>query len=287
MPGPASTIETTAAPSAAVLWVGDREHDELALARAAAARLAEVHDVATLDDAVSTTIPAFAERCPAVILLVSTTPLSWTLGECAALARRWPLAPLVSVATTLVEGRRRSGPFLPGVEEVPWNELSGRLGWWLHDRRRGVPGSLGQPTTARRDERLLEFAARLAEHAGSGAARAGAVSVAASRAMDLEGLAEMVTAVGHPIRSRVRGRPPLDDTADVVVWDVASLTAPDLTWVSLLSAHRPTRAVILLESFPRADTTRAALESGAAAVLGRPVSMESLSGVLLGLATAG
>lgn len=286
MPAPARIVETVVAPSADVLWVGDREPDELAIARAAAARLAEVHDVATLDEAISSTIPAFVERCPAVILLASKSPLSWTLGECAALSRRWPLTPLVSIATTLVEGRRRSGPALPGVEEIPWNELSARLAWWLHDRRRGVPGSLGQPTTARRDERLLEFAARLAEHAGGGA-RAGSVSVAASRAIDLEGLAEVVTAVGHPVRSRVRGRPPLDDPAEVVVWDVASITAADLTWLSLLSAHRPARAVILLESFPRADTTRAALESGAAAVLGRPVSMESLSGVLLGLAAAG
>jgi len=285
MPVPPRTAETTATPSSAVLWVGDRTHDELAIARAAAARLADVHDLATLDDAVTVTIPVFRDQCPAVILLASPGPLSWSLGGCAALSRRWPLAPLVSVATTLVDGRRRSGPALPGVEEVPWNELAGRLAWWLHDRRRGLPGSLGQPATSRRDERLLEFASRLAEQAAGG--RVGAVSVAASRTIDLEGLAEVVTALGHPIRTRMRGRPPLDDPATVVVWDVASITAADLTWLALLSAHRPDRAVVLLESFPRADTTRAALEAGAVAVLGRPLSMESLSGVLLETAAAG
>lgn len=274
-----------AEPSTAVLWVGDHEHDELSIAWAAAKRLTEVHGVATLDEALASSIPAFRDRSPAVVLLASPTPLSWTLGGCAALSRRWPLAPVVSIATTLVEGRRRSGPVLPGLEEIPWNELSGRLAWWLHDRRRGVPGSLGQPTTARRDERLLDFASRMAER-GSDSPADGGVSVAASRAIDLEGLAEVVTAVGHTVRGRFRGRPPLDDSAAVVVWDVASITAPDLTWVSLLTAHRPARAVVLLESFPRADVTRAALEAGAAAVLGRPVSMEALSGVILGVSAA-
>jgi hypothetical protein len=276
----------TGEPSTAVLWVGDRQHDELAIAWAAATRVAEVHAVATLDDALASALPAFSDRCPAVILLASTTPLSWSLDGCVALSRRWPLAPLVSIATTLVEGRRRSGPALPGVEEIPWNELSGRLAVWIHDRRRGLAGSLGQPATARRDERLLECAARMVEHGSDSPGDRGAVSVAASRTIDLEGLAEVLTAIGHPIRTRCKGRPQLDDSADVVIWDVASITAADLTWVSLLAAHRPARAVILLESFPRADTTRAALEAGAAAVLGRPVSMEALAGVLLGVAAA-
>lgn len=274
----------SAEPSAAALWVGDRDHDELAIARASAGRVAEVHDATTLAEAVAASLPDFRERCPAVILLASPSPLSWTLGGCAALSRRWPLSPLVSIATTLVEGRRRSGPPLPGLDEIPWNELSGRLAWWLRDRRRGLPGSLGQPTTARRDERLLEFAAGLADRAP--ALQPHAVSVAASRQTDLEGLAEMVAAVGHPIRARFKGRPPLDDSADVVVWDVASITAADLTWASLLAAHRPDRAVVLLESFPRADTTRAALRAGATAVLGRPVSLEALAGVLLSAPTA-
>lgn len=275
----------TAEPSTAVLWVGDREHDELAIAWAAATRVAEVHRSATLDDALASPAPAFSDRCPAVILLASTTPLSWSLDGCVALSRRWPLAPLVSIATTLLEGRRRSGPALPGVEEIPWNELSGRLTRWLHDRRRGVAGGLGQPSTARRDERLIEFASLLPDRRPATPPGV-AVSVAASRAIDLEGLAEVVTAIGHPIRARCKGRPPLDDSADVWVWDVASITPADLTWTSLLAAHRPGRAVILLESFPRADTTRAALEAGATAVLGRPVSMETLSGILLGVAAA-
>lgn len=285
MPVTATTAATSAEPSAAVLWVGDREHDELSIAWATAVRVAEMHAVASLDAALVSTIPAFSEQCPAVILLASPTPLSWTLDRCAALSRRWPLAPLVSIATTLVEGRRRSGPVLPGLEEIPWNELSGRLTRWLHDRRRGLAGGLGQPSTARRDERLLEFASRLPDRRPDTPAGV-TVSVAASRALDLEGLAEVVTAIGHPIRSRCKGRPPLDDSADVVVWDVASITPAELTWTSLLAAHRPGRAVILLESFPRADTTRAALDAGAAAVLGRPLAMETLSGILLGVAAS-
>lgn len=284
---PDTALDTLSSPSRSLLWVGGHDHEELKVARTAAGRMAAVHDVATIDDAVSAQIPAFADRCPAVILLASRTPVSWTLPECAALSQRWPLAPLVSVATTLVEGRRRTGPPLPGIEEVAWHELGSRLAWWLHDRRRGVPGSLGQPATARREERLVEAVSRVAEHAATAAAPRGTVSVAASRSLDLEGVAEVIAAVGRPVLSRVRGRPPLDDPADVIVWDVASLVAADLTWISLLSAHRPSRAVVVLESFPRAETTRAALDAGAVAVLGRPLSMESLSGALLAIGPGG
>ncbi|MBM4011277.1 MAG: hypothetical protein ACKON8_05280 [Planctomycetota bacterium] len=267
-------------PSAAILWVGGSD-DELAIARQAAGQQAVVIDVPTVAAAISSPPAAVADRSPTAIVLASPTPIAWTTGECTALARRWPLAPLVSVAGTLVDGRRRSGPPLPGVEEVPWHELAGRLAWWLHDRRRGTPGGLGQPATARREERILEASNRVAEYGRT--APAAAVSAAANRAIDLEGLADLLAAVGRPVCARTRGRPPLEDPAAIVVWDPGATTAADLTWLAMLTAHRPARAVVLLDSFPRAAGVRAALDAGAAAVLGRPLSAESLTGILLSL----
>jgi len=100
----ATAFERTASPSGALLWIGGHDHEELRVARAAAGRVAEVHDAATIGDALDAPLPAFLDRCPAVILLASPTPVSWSASSCVALSRRWPLAPLVSVATTLVEG---------------------------------------------------------------------------------------------------------------------------------------------------------------------------------------
>jgi DNA-binding NarL/FixJ family response regulator len=68
-----------------------------------------------------------------------------------------------------------------------------------------------------------------------------------------------------------------------VVWDACRLESADLEWLRLLVANRPGVAVVILDSFPRGDSCRAALQAGAAAVLGRPVSLEALVGTLRGL----
>jgi hypothetical protein len=267
-----------------VLWIGPAgDGGELALARSWIEARAEVLTATSPEAAVAAGAVAIAVRSPAVILLASPAAVSWSLADCIAVSRRWPLAPLVSVAATLVEGRRRSGPPLPGIEEVAWNELPGRLAWWLRDRAAGVPGGLGMPATARREERLLEASRRVASTRPSRPAR---VEVAADRALDAESVADLVVAAGHAVIGRRVGRPPIDHAADAVVWDAGDLSPAHLTWTGLLAAHRPGAAIILLDSFPRADTAAAAVRMGATGVLSRPASLESLSGLLLDLPAA-
>ena len=268
------------APRRQLLWIGPTSTVELRLARRWAGELADIIEMATPAEAIHSTPPFFLDRSPAAVLLASATPAQWTLADCVMLSRRWPLAPLVSVAAPLAEGRRRSGPPLPGVEEVPWSDLPGRLAWWLLDCHRGRPGGLGIPTTARRDERLLEAADRVAEFATWRGCR---VSVAASRAIDVEGVTDMLAAAGRTVVRRTCGRPALDEPADVLVWDLAAVSATDLTWLGMLAANRPSLAIVLFDSFPRGDSVLAALQAGARAVLARPVSLEALTGVLLGL----
>ncbi len=216
------------------------------------------------------------ERSPAVILLASPTPDQWSLEAAVAVSRRWPLAPLVSVAGGLADGRRRSGPPLPGLEEVPWHDLPGRLAWWLRDRDAGRPGSLGLPATARREER----AAAAGEAAFGGDGGLPAVSAAAKRPVDLEGLCDLLAMVGCPAIRQTQGRPPLDESTGVLIWDVGNLTDDDLAWLEMMAANRPALRIVVLESFPRPDTTQAALRKGAAAVLGRPASAEALAGTI-------
>lgn len=276
---PASGTTATVEPSSpTLLWVGDALDLELDLAKAWARQQTRLLEAADVAAACAADQPAFADASPAAVLLALPTPFSWSVRDCIAIARRWPLSPLVSISTCLVDGRRRSGPPLPGVEEVPWNELPGRLAWWLHDRARGQPGSLGMPSTARREERLLEAAARVAEFGSRPGCR---VAAAASRPLDLEGLADLLAAAGRPPVRRICGRPAVDEPADVVVWDVTSASADTLTWLRMLAANRPGLAVVLLESFPRGDWAAAALAAGATAVLARPASLESLTGLLL------
>ncbi len=263
------------APRRRIAWLGDATATELALARAWAA------EQATLIDGGPDAADAAAGG-PALALLASDRPGRWTLQEAVAISRRWPLTPLVAVVGSLADGRRRSGPVLPGVEEVGWSELPGRLAWWLAELAAGRAGTLGMPATARREERLLESAVRLRD-ATRCLAEPATVSIAAPRPLDIEPLADLVSALGHPVLRRTSGRPPLDEPAEVLVWDPGPLGAAELAWLRMLAANRPELRIVILDSFPRGDTTLAALRAGAVAVLARPLGLESLAGTLLRL----
>lgn len=271
---------TSAVPArpARVLWVGPSGQSDLGLARKWVGGLAEVHEVPSPAAALAAAPDPFLDRSPAVVLLAVASPGAWALADLAPLAIRWPLSPIVAVAATLADGRRRSGPPLPGVEEVAWHDLPGRLAIWLADREAGRAGTLGMPATARREERYLEMGRELRDADDPAGP---VVSLAAARAGDLDGLEDLARAANAAVDRRSRGRPPLDEPAPVLVWDVGRLEADHVAWLRMLAANRPGLRIVLIESFPRADTTLAALQAGAAAVLGRPVSAETLAGTLL------
>jgi hypothetical protein len=282
MVSPLTFTATVPAAPPRILWVGPSDSADLRLARGWAGELAVVHDAATPQAAVAAPPADLLDRSPAVILLAADAPTRWCLDDVLEVAIRWPLAPIVAVASSLMDGRRRSGPSLPGVEDVPWYDLPGRLACWLADRAVGRPGTLGIPATARREDRFLAAATGRPPFPGTVPAT---VSAAAGNAVDLEGLVDLLAAAGAAVGRRIRGRPPLDDPSPALVWDVGRLAAEELAWLRMLAANRPGLRIVVLESFPRPNTTLAALQAGAAAVLGRPASAEALAGTLARIGT--
>ena len=272
-----------------VLWIGSVDGLELGMARSELAALADVTDADSPQAAVVAAAAIAGQATPAVAVLASDRPARFTAADALLLSQAWPLMPIVSVASSLLDGRRRSGPQLPGIDEVAWHDLPGRCGWWLAAFEAGLPTSLGLPATSRREERLLESiggigsnsVGALSGHPAPACLAPAEVSVAAMRADDLEGLCDLLTVAGHRVVKRQIGRPHLDEAAGTLVWDVCDLTAGDLEWLRLLAANRPGLFIVLLDSFPRGDTVAAAMRAGAAAVLGRPVNLEAVAGTLL------
>jgi hypothetical protein len=265
-----------------VLWIGATAGVELGVTRAGVAAHADVTHAESPQEAVASA--AAAQATPVLAVLAADRPGRFTTADALLVSRTWPLMPIVSVASSLVDGRRRSGPPLPGIEEVPWHDLPSRCGWWLAAVDAGLPTSLGLPTTARREERLLESIGGI-RSPGHGDPRVRLppveVSVAAAHADDLEGLCDLLALAGHRVVNRQVGRPRLDEAAATLLWDVRDLRAGDLEWLRLLAANRPGLFIVIFDSFPRGDTVVAAMRAGAGVVLGRPVSLEAVCGVLL------
>jgi CheY-like chemotaxis protein len=257
-------------------WIGPTSGAELAVARAAVEGQLELVGHATVDEAIAWEVGA--GRRPEIVLLAEDRPGCLPLEAVVAVVRRWPLAPVVGVATSLGDGRRRSGPTIAGIEEVAWHDLPGRLECWLAARAAGRPGAAGVPSTARREERLLETLDAVAGL--DRGARESPVWIAGGRGGDLEGLADLLALAGRRVAGRTHGRPPLDLEPPLLVWDVVAIGADDLAWLRMLAANRPRTQVVLLESFPRGDAVEAALRAGAGAVLGRPIVLEALEGTL-------
>ncbi|MEI8317281.1 MAG: hypothetical protein WCH79_04985 [Planctomycetia bacterium] len=288
---PAAPLLHGAAPRSGprrVLWVGMVDDDELSMARSALVRLTGCAVTRLASPAAGLTVrrrdSGSAGSLPPLdcILLAVDRPGRWSTEDALALAQAFPLTPIFAIASSLCDGRRRSGPPLPGIEELPWHDAAGRLARWFFDLDAGLPGSLGLAPTVRREDRFLE-APTFQPHSRPAAGQA-PVTVAARTALDLDGLADLLAAAGHPIVQRTLGRPELSPPGRLVVWDAGRLDGADLEWLRLLVANRPSVAVVVLDSFPRGDSGRGVLRAGGAALLGRPVALEVLAGTLRGLA---
>ncbi len=255
------------------VWLGPSGGSELGFVQRCLRGQVELVEYVSVDEAVAET------ACrPRFVILAADRPGRWSQAEATTSFRQWPLSTVVGLATSLGDGRRRSGPSVPGIEEVAWHELPGRITCWLDDLAAGRCGALGTPPTARREERLLDA---LDAVAATGRAHAGlAVSLAGGRGADLEGVADLLSLAGRRVACVTPGRPPLDTATPLLVWDAMALGGDDLAWLRMLSANRPGLGIVILESFPRGDSTQAALRAGAGAVLGRPLLLETLEGAL-------
>jgi ActR/RegA family two-component response regulator len=249
-----------------LLWAGEALDPEMGVCLAWAQQQASLTTVAGVSEACDQVGPAE----PAVVLL----PMPWSGAVCARdlirLSRRWPLATIVVLAGSCVDGLRRRGPAIAGGITIPWYELPGRLRLWRLQRASGVAAALAAPLTSRREDRLL---ARIAVHRAfrQPVIR---VTVAANRREALESLEILAAVAGMHVVSRHLGIPVTETAGNVLLWDAESVDDAVLTQLGRLRRERPDRPMLLFESFPRGATALAVREAGGSHVLGRPVEAD-------------
>jgi hypothetical protein len=224
---------------------------------------------------------------PAVVVLAIDVAARFAAADVTRLVARWPLATLLGVRSSLADGRRRGGPPLPGIREVPWHEAAILIDRWTADWESGRAGWAALPRTADREEELSAEVTGIGPGSPGGGDRASGISPAGMRvavaasARDGAGpVADLVRAAGYPPVAVITGPPPAGVAADVVVWDVAGDARSILPVVRTVAALRPALGLVLLESFPRGDVAAEALHAGAACILGRPVPLAALAGAL-------
>ena len=269
-----------------LLWIGSLENTaEFRHVTTAIQKSVKLWQLPTVDAALHAVANSDPE--PLVICLSETHPGQVHSDEILRLTSRWPLSKIVVVGSCLADGQRRSGPLLKGVLTVPWHDLSSRIIVWLHRLKSGQPSSLADAASFRREERwLVDATTTNAPHTVLDYVTQVRVTVAASTDTTAEAVSELVTAAGGLVEQTITGKPPIQDTADVVIWDLHDSPEFQLEWIRLLTCQNPRRIIALLCSFPRSDTAQAAMAAGATVVLGRPTDGEALRGVLLLAETA-
>ncbi len=269
-----------------LLWIGDlHQTAEFCQVVDAIGHEIEIQHYPSVDAALKAT--AISQPEPTIICLAETHPGQVHYKDVLRLIHHWPLSRVVAVGSCLSDGRRRSGPVMDGILEVPWHDLPSRMRVWLQRIKTGVPSSLSRAPTLRREERWLAEAIERQTFCDTVDQSAQAtVTVAASSKMMAEAVSELVPAAGGILVNCVSGKPAIQDTADVILWDLYDSPESQLEWIRLLTSQKPNRAIALLCSFPRGDTAQAAMEAGATAILGRPTDCEAIRGVLFMAKTA-
>ncbi len=269
-----------------LLWIGDLKNTaEFYHVATVIQKDTELWHLPTVDAALHAATSSTPE--PLVICLSETHPGQIQDAEVLKLTRRWPLSKIVVVGSCLADGQRRSGPSLRGVLQVPWHDLPSRIITWMHRLESGQLSSLADAPSFRRDERwLLDATTRKSPQTVLNQPAQVRVTIAASTDTIAEAVSDLVTATGGIVEQAVTGKPPIQDSADIVIWDLHDSPESQLEWIRLLTCQNPHRIIALLCSFPRSESAKAAMDAGATVVLGRPTDSEALCGVLLLAETA-
>jgi len=250
-----------------VLLIGRRQRGEFLATPAALQERCEVTWSATLPEA----LQSHSEHPDLqAILLLQSVPGEYRALHVDELRRRYPLARMVVVLGSWLQGETRTGRPLAGAIRIDWHRAEAVIDRELRAATFPRLSPWALPATSTPDERALVAAANLFEIPLSGLA----VIAAGDRATG-EALADVCAATGLATVQQ-RSSEPFDVRgASLGLWDGAA-SATGMGQLRRLCERLDPSPVIALIDAPRRQEIRAATTHGAASVVGKPLMASDL-----------
>lgn len=212
---------------------------------------------------------ASANLQPDVILMAQSRPDTFSNCELVQLQQTAPLAATVALLGSWCEGEMRSGRPLPAALRIFWYEFPS---WWKRQMSLRRAGRC--PDWARRTAHDVRLAApdATANSASQSLPRPSLVVVKTSNYATGNALADVLHSAGYSVAIQTAGSHASVRGALAAVWDGGQLSDHEAVELKAFSAEMDRHAapVLVLLDFPRRDRIDAAVECGAAGVLGKP-----------------
>lgn len=253
------------------LFIGDADRDEF---RQAAAWLIDRGAVAASDVAAAQAVvrEGFA---PALIVVAQSWPGRFSERQIDELRRCAPLARIVRLLGTWLEGEGRTGKPWQTTIRTHWHQWQSRHARQLEQAEAAKLATWSLPVTAGEDDRLLAVC-DAGDSNSSNPASVPLIAIDARTRESAESLFDLCTQRGwRAIRLRSADSAP-PSNVDCAVFDADSASAAeDEAWTALRAALGDT-PIIALVGFPRIEDLERFQTAGAAAIVAKPYFADEL-----------
>lgn len=202
---------------------------------------------------------------PGLIFVCHPWPNSYSADEVDALRRAAPLARIVRLLGSCMEGELRTGRPWPATLRRYWYEVEPEIG--MHDSEFRIQPALSVPPTASEDEQLLQKCYRDDKSISENPVR---IAIFARYREAAESLTDVCAQRGWSAtwQRDIAGGIPAE--ADVALYDAICGNDADLHTVSNLTAALDSAPLIAILGFPRTFDASRFKSAGAAAVISKP-----------------
>ena len=210
---------------------------------------------------------------PAVVILCVAWPGCFSSSGVDTLRRAAPLARVVALLGSWLEGESRTGQPLAGMPRFHWHQWP-RLADEIEKFQRQQPSVFSVPITARDDERWHH-----SPH-DCGTDNRRSIAVMAKARESALAFVDLFAAQGWN-GQWIRNAP--DNSLadfDIVLFDAQTGGLGEYALVSRMRSRNPELPIVVLQGFLRTDDESAWIQSGANAVIGKPFLIRDLLDVI-------